>query len=474
MTVTNCRLHQSNHDEKVITIEDKNNITVVDCIMGAGKTSYAIQYINENPMMSFVYCTPFLKEVERIKRECLVANFKEPTHKNGRKIDDFNQLLMNGENIVLTHSTFENANDETIEYIKNNEYILILDETLNALESFNDVCTDVSKMVKKGDIEILFGKKLISVDDYGRVSWIDDSYSDNHFTEVEKFAKNGTLLYLDNSLFVWEFPSTIFELFKHVYVFTYMFDGSILKPYFDYHGIGYEKKSVIKESYDRPYGWLYYQRLEEYGLYYRYRLVDYTPDHETICKCKHLITIYQNDKSNDYRGTSLSKKWYEKNTKKLPELKNHLRNFFVNYMHAKSKDILWTCTKKHFDKLKGSGYSCVRRLTYEEKHSNQREEIEKKLSCFLSCNAKATNDFADRSVLAYCVNLFLNPYIKKYFSNKNMKDGTQIEVDEDLYALSGMLQWIFRSQIRNGKEITIYIPSKRMRTLLERWLNLDW
>ena len=34
-----------------------------------------------------------------------------------------------------------------------------------------------------------------------------------------------------------------------------------------------------------------------------------------------------------------------------------------------------------------------------------------------------------------------------------------------------MLQWIFRSQIRMDLPINIYIPSRRMRELLEDWLN---
>ena len=117
----------------------KKNITVIDCIMGAGKTSYAIQFINDHPELSFVYCTPFLDEVTRIKEQCHSANFRDPTYSLGRKIDDFNRLLMNGENIVLTHSTFANADEDTMEYIGNNDYILIMDETLNTLENFNDV-----------------------------------------------------------------------------------------------------------------------------------------------------------------------------------------------------------------------------------------------------------------------------------------------------------------------------------------------
>ena len=46
-----------------------------------------------------------------------------------------------------------------------------------------------------------------------------------------------------------------------------------------------------------------------------------------------------------------------------------------------------------------------------------------------------------------------------------------IEVDQDLYALSIMCQWLWRSAIRDGKEVQVYIPSKRMRTILENWID---
>ena len=59
----------------------------------------------------------------------------------------------------------------------------------------------------------------------------------------------------------------------------------------------------------------------------------------------------------------------------------------------------------------------------------------------------------------------MNPIIKNYF----IQNG--IEVDEDCYALSEMLQFIWRSGIREGKKITIYIPSIRMRNLLKDWID---
>ena len=44
-------------------------------------------------------------------------------------------------------------------------------------------------------------------------------------------------------------------------------------------------------------------------------------------------------------------------------------------------------------------------------------------------------------------------------------------MDEDAYALSVMVQWIWRSAIRDGDEIYLYIPSSRMRTLLLDWIE---
>lgn len=46
-----------------------------------------------------------------------------------------------------------------------------------------------------------------------------------------------------------------------------------------------------------------------------------------------------------------------------------------------------------------------------------------------------------------------------------------IQVDEDMLALSDLLQWIFRSRIREGEPIEIHIPSKRMRALFKQWLE---
>lgn len=120
-----------------------------------------------------------------------------------------------------------------------------------------------------------------------------------------------------------------------------------------------------------------------------------------------------------------------------------MRNFARNIMQAKGKDIIWTTHKEFQNHLSGLGYAKI----------------------FVPCNARATNDYGDRHVVMYMINRYLNPYVKKFFEEYN------IMVDEDGYALSEMIQFIWRSAIRNNEPIYCYIPSKRMRNLLQDYID---
>ncbi len=46
-----------------------------------------------------------------------------------------------------------------------------------------------------------------------------------------------------------------------------------------------------------------------------------------------------------------------------------------------------------------------------------------------------------------------------------------IELTQDQYALTCLLNFLFESDLKNGKPIVLYIPSSRMRKLLENWIN---
>ena len=77
--------------------------------------------------------------------------------------------------------------------------------------------------------------------------------------------------------------------------------------------------------------------------------------------------------------------------------------------------------------------------------------------------------FSTRNILIYLVDRYINPVLKNFINSKCQK--MNIEFDENLYSLSELIQWIWRSQIRNSKPIYLYIASLRMFNLFNDWLN---
>lgn len=135
------------------------------------------------------------------------------------------------------------------------------------------------------------------------------------------------------------------------------------------------------------------------------------------------------------------------------------RNLHANILNAKSETIMWTTFKDSKTNLRGKGYS--KEFTAEQLKSTERAYG------FLACNARSTNKYGYCYNLAYCLNVYLHPSVSQFFRQKG------IVIDEELYALSEMIQWIWRSRIRNNEKINIYIPSIRMRTLLNSWINMS-
>lgn len=314
---------------------------------------------------------------------------------------------------------------------------MILDEVLSAIDPYDDI--------KKDDMKLLQDSGCITIDEDGFVIWNQDKADyDTQYNRIKILAENKSLLYVNQKLLLWRYPPEIFTLFDNVYILTYLFDASILKNYFDLYHIQYTKKSIVHEN-------------------DKYVLSDfYIPDTK---KYSPLIDIY-NGKLNmnfEQKQNGLSSTWFKikskTSVKTIQQLKKNLNNYFRNILEAKSDTIMWTSFKDYQSKLRGKGYS-------KEFKTEQLKEIDNAYG-FLACNARATNKYAGCCNLAYCVNIYLHPAISQFFYQKGIK------VDEDLYGLSEMIQWIWRSRIRNGEKINIYVPSIRMRTLLKSWLDMS-
>lgn len=442
-----------------------SKITVIDAPCGAGKTSWVIQEINNHPERSYIYCTPFLDEIGRVREKCGEWRISEPHNFDSTKIDDFNDLLSNGKEIAVTHSTFLNATPETMEYIKQGDYTLIIDEVLEVVCEFNK--TTIAEQhneqkMKKGDIQMLLDgpNPYIEVDEKtGLVKWVRGEY-DGKFTEVQRLAKLNRLYLVRGKMLVCLFPPEIFQMFKSVYVLTYLFEGSVLKPYLEAFGLEWEVASVTNEA----------------GVY---SLCEYSRESDIAfrTRCSELITHYWPDKMKpEFKATALSKRWYIRNhaeAKIVDRVRNKISNFVRHTAKAASKDVMWTCPKDYEKIFSGKGYTNTFRVTskaLEPLAKKEKDKLIKQASCFVPCNAKATNIYGDRSTLIYCCNMYPNGMLEEFWEDCG---GVGVKLNKDMFALSCLIQWVFRSRIRNGEPIHIYILSHRMATLFDEWLKCE-
>ena len=80
-------------------------IQIIDSIMGSGKTTWAIRFMNEHPQNRYIYITPYLQEAERIAEACPKLHFRQPTETISKQASFF-QLLKEGENMAISHELF--------------------------------------------------------------------------------------------------------------------------------------------------------------------------------------------------------------------------------------------------------------------------------------------------------------------------------------------------------------------------------
>lgn len=92
-------------------------------------------------------------------------------------------------------------------------------------------------------------------------------------------------------------------------------------------------------------------------------------------------------------------------------------------------------------------------------------EVLESKQTWLSSNTRATNTLSHKRCLVHCYNRYPTQSVMQYLRDYG------VEIDNDVFAISEMVQWIWRSCIRNQEEIYLAIASKRMRFLFLNWLH---
>lgn len=403
-------------------------VHVVDMIMGSGKSSAAINYMNKTYEENrFLYVTPFLTEVARVREQCPDLNFVEPELRNGHgKLSDIRFLLSKGRNIATTHVLFSMFTAELIDICRSYGYTLIMDEVANVVTEYK---------IGADDRVTLLEKYAYIEEGTGLIRWREEKsdYKDEKYQAEKRLCDLQALAcYGDSEITMWLLPIECFNAFEEVYILTYLFEGQIQRYYYDFFKLPYDYLYVKGDS------------LEEYEFTSEPQMQKIKYDYSK------LIHICESDKLNKIGQFEydLSKTWFERNAKNkvvLPQLKNNLFNFFHNMQKSPADNNIWTTFKDYQKHLSGKGYS----------------------KGFLPSNSRATNAYKDRTCVAYCLNKYINSVVKIFFNGKGVK------TDEDTYAVSEMLQFIWRSAVREGNEIWVYVPSSRMRQLLKDWIEAN-
>ena len=404
-------------------------VKVIDARMGLGKTEYALRMMKNNPSKRYIFVTPYLSEVERVIERCGFIQPKNEQEGGGhkKKISHFKELVEGGVSIATTHQMFKMLDVDAVSLLRQWDYELVLDEVLDVIS--------ISKL-SRTEFEMLEKLKLIKKDKKAK-TWIkgdDDELLQKYshgwsYSEIVRNLMRNSLEIFNSNILMWLFPTDVLESFKTTYILTYMFDGYPLRPYLELHNFEIKKYTIKNRE-----------------------LADYEPDDTS--DLSDLVNIVEG-KSNlvGEGGSSFSMYWYKNvaksNANIILDIRKGLSNFYKNKTLkteelTKKSSIIWTTFKGYAD------MAIVKGINEDN---------------FLSHNARATNNYSHCANVAYLVNRNYNPLIKQWLIEKGLK------TNDDSFALSEMIQFIWRSRIRNGENISVYIPSERMRGLLKKWLN---
>ena len=391
---------------------------IIDSIMGSGKTTWAIRCMNNFPGRRFIFATPFLDEDRRIREGCPTLNFVEPDG-TFSKLSDIRRLIAEGKNIATTHALLgqwvPTARDA--DNLRKWNYTLILDEALEVIQPV--------QQFNAADLEILCDG-LIEIDAAtSKVRWIAENFP-QRYHDIQKLAQSGRLHLCRDSQLLDLMPIDILQAMPNLIVLTFLFEASHMCHYMRIHGMTWQTAFIDNG------------RLQMGEADLRSKKKD----------IKRLLSIYSGkyNKCGEERASLSASFWSSvKNASARYQVIKNIRSYFLTHCRARVDQCMWSAFK---DKNNGDG--------------NMVKGFKR---AFVPFNAKATNNFSDRTCLAYAVNVYDNPMVLAWFYEHGQKP------DGELFALSAMLQWIWRSAIRNGQPIKLYLPSSRMRKTLCDWLD---
>ena len=401
-------------------------IKIIDKPCGSGKTTAMIN--NFNNQDKYLVIVPMLSEVDRIVEGSKEVEFVQP-HANdnyaGTKYASLEEHLNQGRNIVSTHKMFESLAPLAKAGLLS-DYHIIIDEV-------PDVVQSIATKSKTSIDEFYIDTGFMKVDEGSGLvrptqKWIDNQsqVSDTLSPKILSAAMSGCLYLQDRQMFIWALPEVILQAGLSLSVLTYKAEGSLFVAYLRKLGLPFELETNA------------------------------SMDEQFREKAAELIAIKDIQALKDEKFSHNAQRKGCKSASYCKKVSSSLKNLRGRKLRdVNAKDILITCMKEAW--LKPANDNNVKLGPF-AKDSRLGE------ANWIPNTTRGTNDYAHCSHLIYLYDQHPHPFITRWL-------GDSSTAFADAYALTELIQWVWRSRVRRGKPITIYLPSTRMRMLFEIWLR---
>ena len=424
-------------------------VEILDAMMGSGKSTAIFKWIDANPDEKYIYVSPNLTEVDtdgRIHQEVSKVEFHSPSvdqHGN-TKSESLTKLLNEGKSIACTHSLYLSMTAQQMKIIENQGYVLALDEEINVMESFKKYSfKDITWLLQEGYIS--YSKTDGSIEwikDDNLVNDTDHKYyyckalADKKSLYMTRFDEESTTA--NRVMMVTHIPVKLIECAKRVIAITYLFKGSVLDRFLELKG--FETKPFTEVQ-----------------------VKDIKPS-----DLKHLITLVPPD--NKIKTYPMTSTWWESKASKqeIKDVQNYILRNARKYAKV-PENLLWTCPKNRSksDSPK-TNYTHLNPIGFvfsTETIKVGEEGIKIKKPTWLSAKTRATNLYADRTVMIQCYNRYPMHDVACYLADYGKS------VDADVFCLAEALQWFFRGCIRKGEPIVWCCANNRVYKLIKDWLD---
>ena len=213
-------------------------VRVIDAIMGSGKTTYIINQLNDEKDLNkrFLIITPYLKEIDRLNEAIPRLCFKSPKEddpttsaktKKRSKSKELFKLIIEDQNILITHSLFGMVPASTLTLLATKGYEVIIDEAFECVRQYGSNKGELSSL----DLALLVQRKVVTENDDGYLVWEDHGKVDHKsaFSQLKKDCDSRRIRVkptanaqtsMQADMFFWELPIDQLKALKSITVLT--------------------------------------------------------------------------------------------------------------------------------------------------------------------------------------------------------------------------------------------------------------